>query len=101
MTAAEHWPAHSAVRKAIIDGVLPRPETCEECGRKASRANVVVYHHWSYLPEHRLDVIPLCSCCHIRLHAGHFPEPRTGRVYPIPKHHHLRLAAASLPTEAA
>lgn len=38
-------------------------------------------HHWSYEPEHRLDVIPLCTTCHAAVHRGNIPEPRTGRRY--------------------
>lgn len=40
-----------------------------------------LYHHWSYAPEHRLDVIALCLGCHMRIHYGTLPEPRTGRIY--------------------
>jgi len=57
--------AKQAVNNAIVSGNLPRISTqqCEFCGRQAEQ-----YHHWSYLPEHWLDVIPLCRQCHTNVH---------------------------------
>lgn len=57
--------AQQAVKYAVRVGKLPKVETClcKFCGEQAE-----AYHHWSYLPEHKLDVIPLCTMCHNRLH---------------------------------
>ncbi len=33
------------------------------CGKQAEE-----YHHWSYAPEHWLDVIPVCNACHKKIH---------------------------------
>lgn len=87
--------AHAAVTSAIKDGRLRHADACEACGSvqryaiiaragKMERRATVVWHHWSYLPMHWLDVIGLCTACHRRLHAGLIPEPRTGRVYQPP-----------------
>lgn len=84
--------AQAAVSKAMLAGELPRPTRCEACGREArqrdpeashsdGRAADVVNHHWSYQPQHWLDVIPMCRSCHRSMHAGSLPEPRTGRLY--------------------
>ncbi len=57
----EHVKARAAVRKAIIEGVLPHVSTlqCNDCGDQA-----VCYHHENYETEHWLDVLPLCWPCH-------------------------------------
>lgn len=57
--------AKDAVNNAVRDGKLPpiQEQKCQHCDSCADH-----YHHWSYLPEHRLDVIPLCKDCHIALH---------------------------------
>jgi hypothetical protein len=60
------------VHLAVLDGRLPRHDTlaCKVCGGRA-----VLYHHWSYLPEHWLDVIPLCDRCHKHVHLGEIVHP--------------------------
>lgn len=70
--------ASRAVQKAILRGELPEPTRCEACGSEKQ----IVRHHWSSLPEHRLDVIALCRSCRARVLHGSVPEPRTGRIYP-------------------
>lgn len=84
--------AHNAVSKAICDGVLARPTECTICHsdgwvtrpanqyRQAYQTFTLRYHHWSYLPEHQLDVVPVCGLCHRRVHTGHLPEPKTGLI---------------------
>lgn len=61
----EYKNATNAVMHAIEKGKLPKPELlkCKYCPKQAEQ-----YHHWSYLPEHWLDVEPLCIECHIKLH---------------------------------
>lgn len=75
--------ARDAVESATARGEIPRPRRCESCGveQDATGKPDIHNHHHSYLPEHRLDVIPLCAGCHRRVHYGSLPEPRTGRVY--------------------
>ena len=53
--------AKAAVGYAIKTGKLIR-QPCEICGEKAEA------HHWSYLPEHRLDVKWLCRFHHNEEH---------------------------------
>ena len=53
--------AKSAVSYALRVGKLIR-QPCEVCGEKAEA------HHWSYLPEHRLDVKWLCRFHHNEEH---------------------------------
>lgn len=59
------YQAHLAVTGAVLSGRLPkvRTQSCVECSNQARH-----YHHWSYLPEHRLDVKPLCLQCHKNAH---------------------------------
>jgi len=57
--------AHNSVRNAVQRGKLQPIGNCKcaMCNRQAEE-----YHHWSYAPEHRLNVIPLCQPCHANLH---------------------------------
>lgn len=61
---AERYPERAAARKALDRalkvGQLHSASTCEECGTVGPTTG----HHWSYLPEHQLDVIWLCFPCH-------------------------------------
>lgn len=63
----EHVKAVNAVNDAVYRGKIPAANTliCKRCGNPAEQ-----YHHWSYLPEHRLDVEPLCRDCHVKHHRG-------------------------------
>lgn len=58
---------------------------CEACGATAGRTadgrTTLHQHHWSYLPKHSKNTIPLCASCHHKVHGGSIPEPRTGRIY--------------------
>jgi len=60
----ERQRAKTAVNQAIRDGKLPRARTlqCHYCSAQAEQ-----YHHSSYAPKHRLDVIPVCIKCHTKL----------------------------------
>lgn len=61
----EMFKSHSAVYQAVKCGVLPKVKTlkCDVCLiRQATE-----YHHWSYLPDNRLLVIPVCKSCHTRI----------------------------------
>ena len=59
--------AKDFVHNMVRAGVLPQINTqkCKHCGNRADH-----YHHWSYLPEHWIEVIPLCKQCHVNLHQG-------------------------------
>lgn len=78
--------AQRAVGEAMKAGELRYPTTCCVCGVDARPLNdtrnpprwTVQYHHWSYLPEHRLDVVPLCMSCHRQVHCGSIPDPTSG-----------------------
>jgi hypothetical protein len=79
------------VARAIKDGTLPPADHCEACGSvglpmgpRRRHRSWYVWHHWSSLLKHALDVICLCRSCHGKVHAGSIPEPRTGRIYERP-----------------
>lgn len=57
--------AKREVLNAVRRGDLPpiASQQCRDCGKQAQH-----YHHWSYLREHWLDVIPLCIKCHKAVH---------------------------------
>lgn len=57
--------AHYTVGNALRDGKIEKPSCCEHCGTSAKSIEA---HHWSYLPEHWLDVIWLCTTCHGKEH---------------------------------
>lgn len=61
----DKYAAHTAVSTAMRNGVLPpiKECKCQKCDKQAQH-----YHHWSYEPEHWLDVIPLCATCHRKEH---------------------------------
>lgn len=60
-----HWRARRAVRAAVIDGRLVRPDACQRC----SEIRPVQAHHWrGYEPEAWLDVEWLCTRCHKTAH---------------------------------
>jgi len=65
------YAAAIAVKDAIRSRQLPPAKecVCADCGGQAQH-----YHHESYAPEHRLDVVPLCASCHKKRHA----KPPTG-----------------------
>ena len=61
--------AHQAVHRAIASGVLVPPERCSKCGRVPSserRRAIEGHHHNGYAREHWLDVVWLCTRCHVR-----------------------------------
>lgn len=61
----EMFKSHNAVYQAVKLGILPNVKTCncDVCLIKQATE----YHHWSYLEENRLSVIPVCKSCHTRL----------------------------------
>ncbi len=63
--------AHSAVKKAVAQGTLTRPERCARCGRDVGAKNIAAHHEDYSKP---LDVVWLCRNCH-----GRAEHPREGR----------------------
>ncbi len=61
----EQCKARNAVKIAIRANKLVRPDSlqCLCCYKKAE-----LYHHKSYAPKHRLNIIPLCRKCHRIIH---------------------------------
>lgn len=57
--------ARTALMHAIQKGKIVKPNACQNCGNQSDKIHG---HHWSYLYEHRLDVIWLCPACHKHLH---------------------------------
>lgn len=57
---------------AIRTGKITRGHSCETC----KKTEGIEGHHWSYLPEHQLDVIWLCKKCHQRLHFAQKAEAK-------------------------
>jgi hypothetical protein len=57
--------ANAAVRHAVSDGKLQRPDAlrCSVCSGPANN----YHHHLGYSPDHQLDVIPVCWECHFVL----------------------------------
>ena len=60
----ERRKAGNAVNSAIRAGKLPCPNSlqCYYCPNPAQE-----YHHPNYAKKHRLDVLPICKKCHIKL----------------------------------
>jgi len=63
----EQIKAKDAVKYAIKVGKLPRANklVCHYCGNQARE----YHHHKGYAPQHRLDVIQICSSCHKKQHS--------------------------------
>lgn len=57
--------AQGAISNGLRDGYIVRPDYCDHCGTSEKK---IQGHHWSYLPEHWLDVIWLCTSCHGKEH---------------------------------
>lgn len=57
--------AQHTLSNAVRDGKVDKPLNCEHC---ASSEKKIQGHHWSYLEEHWLDVIWLCTGCHGKEH---------------------------------
>jgi hypothetical protein len=55
------------VWKAVKDGILIRPNECQNCGKDCKPH---AHHYMGYAPEHRLDVLWLCTSCHEIDHHG-------------------------------
>lgn len=59
--------ARALVHHHVKQGNLPSVETFF-CSNPNCIQTAKEYHHWSYAPDHKLSVIPLCGQCHRRVH---------------------------------
>ena len=57
--------AQTALSNAKRDGKIKPLPYCEHCGSSDKK---IQGHHWSYEPEHWLEVIWLCTTCHGKEH---------------------------------
>ena len=57
--------AQLTLSNAVRDGKIIRPTVCSACGKTDCE---IEGHHWSYLEEHWLDVMWLCTECHGKEH---------------------------------
>ena len=80
--------AQSAVTREINSGHLVRPDTCSSCGKTYCE---IQGHHWSYLEEHWLDVIWLCTECHGKEHRKINAEARKAKALEQQKGTHIEL----------
>ena len=63
--------ARAAIHNSIIGGRLAAPTNfkCHNCPNQAQE-----YHHYlGYSPEHWFDVVPICKCCHRKIHIPLYP----------------------------
>jgi ribosomal protein S27AE len=66
---------HLMVGRAVRDGVISKPDACEECGEKKDLHG----HHDDY--DFPLDVRWLCSACHLRWHRENGPGKNRKEMY--------------------
>jgi len=57
--------ARQALSNAVRDNRITKPKVCSACGKTDCS---IQGHHWSYLEEHWLDVVWLCTECHGKEH---------------------------------
>jgi hypothetical protein len=79
--------ARKIAAAAYKSGLLPIPTTCEACGESPAPIDGVRQVHGHH-PDYALPlyIIPMCASCHMHMHWGQIPEPRTGRVYGVGLH---------------
>lgn len=61
----DKYKAQTSINNALRDGKLTKLNSCEHCGTSEKKIQA---RHWSYEPEHWLDVIWLCTKCHGKEH---------------------------------
>jgi len=69
--------ARTSLGNAVRDGKITRPTTCSSCGKIDCE---IQGHHWSYLEEHWLDVMWLCTECHGKEHRKINAEARKAKA---------------------
>ena len=60
----ERAKARNAVRHAVRDGLLTRPNKCSNLSAESHRGRIEAHHHKGYADEHKLDIVWLCNYCH-------------------------------------
>lgn len=66
MRTSEQRAAHLAVYRAIRDGILIRPSSCQKCSESPEK--IVAHHCMGYAEEHHLSIEWLCTRCHEKAH---------------------------------
>jgi hypothetical protein len=56
--------ASHLMRRALGNGKLVRPDTCQRCGR---RGRIEGHHFRGYEDEHALSIEWVCRSCHVRM----------------------------------
>lgn len=69
--------ARYSLGNAVRDGRVIKPIICSSCGKTNCE---IQGHHWSYLEEHWLDVIWLCTACHGKEHRKINAEARKAKA---------------------
>lgn len=74
--------ARRAVNRAIRNGDLVRPTSCERCDVSPERAKngkalIDAHHRGGYDEDHWLDIIWVCQSCHQKVHARRHGIPHT------------------------
>jgi len=69
----EQIKAKNAVTNAVMTGKISPPcyIPCARCSGQAQH-----YHHQSYAPNKRLDVMAVCAKCHKKIHSNHPEVPQ-------------------------
>lgn len=90
----EQYTASEKVNLAVNRGELPAAKSlyCCRCHEQAAH-----YHHQSYLPDDRLNVLPLCNSCHRRIDKGGMEIVFSGFAYKVHPVGMLRIGIAGLP----
>lgn len=65
-TTPQEQYARARVNREIKQGRLTRATQCQGCGKQGGR--IVAHHHNGYEMESVLDVVWLCTACHLRIH---------------------------------
>ena len=63
--------AHRIVAQSLKNGMISKPETCEQCSKPSSSLHA---HHADY--SKALEVIWLCNSCHSKLHGPPIVEKK-------------------------
>lgn len=104
--------AQRKVKKALKEGMLVRPDTCELCGRKPLTIEVHDYRHGTHLRspiyahhwnghENALDVWWICHDCNARLlgdefHNGTITKEEAKAIVRQPRKHNGKLVPKGL-----
>jgi hypothetical protein len=93
-----------ALHRALRNGIVIKPKSCERCGKTPQSRDLHGHHHHGYDEKHWLDVEWLCASCHLKVRCE--THPNTNEMVPklptgattVPSEQRRR-AAAKTPTE--